>query len=48
MPMPSASMKEFFLGHAMVFLLDFLFQDLGILNRISLKKNWPEVVPESQ
>ena len=32
--------EEGVLGHSRVFLLDFLFQDLGILSRISLKKNW--------
>ena len=29
--------QKFFLGHSRVFLLDFLFQDLGILSRISLR-----------
>ena len=29
-----------FLTTKLVFLLDFLFQDLGMLSRISLKKNW--------
>ena len=29
-----------FLGPSSVLLLDFLFQDLGILSRISLNQNW--------
>ena len=29
--------QKFFLGHSRVFFLDFLFQDLGILSRISLR-----------
>ena len=43
--LPEKEGKKFFLGHSRVFLLDFLFQDLGILSRISLKLD-PEDVPE--
>ena len=33
--LPQKEGKKLFLGHSRVFLLDFLFQDLGILSRIS-------------
>ena len=38
--LPQIKRIIYFLGHGRVFILDFLFQDLGILSRISLKKNW--------
>ena len=38
--------KKKILGHNRMFLLDFLFQDLGILSRISLKKNWTQNASE--
>ena len=43
--LPQIKRIIYFLGHGRVFLLDFLFQDLGMLSKEELE---PEVVPKGQ